>query len=100
LQSLVGLPACAAGRPLMNTFDAPPTTTPPQPFLPPAIAAGRPLMKTSREPSTTGAARRAVADARRRLAADRRIRTALRDDARGLGNNHSNPTAQDRRDRE
>src|SRR5260370_9181571 len=55
LQSLVRLPACAAGLPLMNTFDDPPTTTPPHPFLPPAIAAGRPLMKTSREPSTTGA---------------------------------------------
>src|SRR5215475_11895097 len=54
LQSLVRLPACAAGRRLMNTFADPPTTMPPQPVLPPAMAAGRPLMKTSCEPSTTG----------------------------------------------
>src|SRR5467141_395031 len=107
----------------MNTFDAPPTTTPPHPFLPPEIAAGRPLMKTSREPSTTGAplavpsptraaglpprafdhrsaARGAVADARRRLAADRRIRTALGDDAGRLSRNHGKPTARDDWDRE
>lgn len=53
LQSLVALPACAAGRPLINTFDDLPTTTPLHPFLPPAIAAGRPLMKTFGDPSTT-----------------------------------------------
>jgi len=33
---VVWLPACAAGLPLMKTFADPPTTTPPQPFLPPA----------------------------------------------------------------
>src|SRR5258708_30616440 len=52
---MLGLSACGDGLPLMATYDAPPTRTPPQPFLPPSIAAGRPLMKTSREPSTTGA---------------------------------------------
>src|SRR4029453_2675223 len=52
LQSPLGLPACAAGLPLMKTFDDPPITTPPQLLLPPAIAAGRPLMKTLGEPST------------------------------------------------
>ena len=46
------------------------------------------------------AARGAVADARRRLAADRRIRTALRDDAGGLGRDHGKSTARDDRDRE
>src|SRR5579871_4001344 len=53
LQSPVGLPACAAGFPLMKTFDDPPITTPPHSVLPPTIAAGLPLMKTFGEPSTT-----------------------------------------------
>jgi hypothetical protein len=55
VHSVVWLPTCAAGLPLMKTLDDPPTTTPPHPFLPPAIAAGRPLMKTLGEPSTSGA---------------------------------------------